>query len=116
MKIIHYKQAEAKNYSPDMAKGITGRVGIGKADGAKNFCMRIFEVAAGGSSPKHAHGYEHEVFVHAGKGAVYSKGDWVPLKAGTVVFIPPDEEHQIKNVGEEPFVFVCLIPSGFPEI
>lgn len=116
MKIIHYKEKEAKVYSPDLAKGVTGRVGIGKADGAKNFCMRVFEMAPEGSSAKHAHGYEHEVFVHAGKGAICSQGKWVSLKAGSVVFIPPNEEHQVKNIGEEPFIFVCLIPSGIPEI
>jgi oxalate decarboxylase/phosphoglucose isomerase-like protein (cupin superfamily) len=41
---------------------------------------------------------------------------WLPLSAGSVVFIPPDEEHQLKNVADESLIFVCVIPSGFPEI
>ncbi|MCJ7496504.1 MAG: hypothetical protein MUP68_20065 [Deltaproteobacteria bacterium] len=40
----------------------------------------------------------------------------MPLSAGHVVFIPPNEEHQLKNVSEEPFVFGCVIPSGVPEL
>ena len=116
MKIIHYSEAEPKGYSGNLAKGTTGRVVIGQADGAKNFCMRVFELSPGGITSKHSHPWEHEVFVHAGKGAIYSKGDWIPLSTGSVVFIPPDEEHQLKSDDDESLTFVCVIPSGFPEI
>jgi len=27
-------------------------------------------------------------------------------------FIKGNEEHQLKNTGDEPFIFVCVIPSG----
>jgi quercetin dioxygenase-like cupin family protein len=116
MKLIHYTEAEQKKYPSDQAKGAAGRVVIGQADGARNFCMRVFEISAGGMTGKHAHDWEHEVFVHAGKGAVLQKGNWVPLSAGSVVFIPAQEEHQLKNTGEESFIFVCVIPSGAPEL
>ena len=116
MKIIHYQEAEEKKYPSDQAKGAAGRVVIGKADGAQNFCMRVFEIAAGGITGRHAHEWEHEVFVHAGKGAILQKGSWAPLSTGSVVFIPANEEHQLKNTGEEPFIFVCVIPSGPPEL
>lgn len=116
MKIIQYSEVKAKAYPSNLAKGATGRVVIGQGDGAEKFCMRVFELSAGGYSAKHSHNFEHEVFVHAGKGAVYSKGKWISLASGSVVFIPPDEEHQLKNEGEEPFIFVCVIPSGVPEL
>ena len=116
MKIIHYKEAEEKRYPGDQANGASGRVVIGKADGAKNFCMRVFEIAAGGITGKHAHEWEHEVFVHAGKGAIWQKDNWVPLTSGSVVLIPGNEEHQLKNTGDDPFIFVCVIPSGAPEL
>jgi quercetin dioxygenase-like cupin family protein len=116
MKIIHYTEAEEKKYPSDQAKAAAGRVVIGRADGAKNFCMRIFEIKPGGITGKHTHDWEHEVFVHAGKGAILQKRSWVPLSAGSVVFIPGNEEHQLRNTGEEPFIFVCVIPSGPPEL
>ncbi len=116
MKIIHYQEAEEKKYPSDQAKGAAGRVVIGKADGAPNFCMRVFEISAEGITGKHAHEWEHEVFVHAGKGAILQKGKWVSLSTGSVVFIPGNEEHQLKNTGKEPFTFVCVIPSGPPEL
>ncbi len=116
MKIIHYSAAEAKRYPSEQAKNATGRVVIGKEDGAKKFCMRVFEIAKEGVTGKHTHEWEHEVFVHSGKGAILREGKWVSLPTGSVVFIPGNEEHQLKNTGEEPFVFVCVIPSGFPEL
>ena len=116
MKIIHYSAAEAKKYPSEQAKNATGRVVIGQADGAKKFCMRIFEIAREGMTGKHAHEWEHEVFVHSGKGAILRDGKWVPLSAGSVVFIPGNEEHQLKNTGGEAFTFVCVIPAGAPEL
>jgi quercetin dioxygenase-like cupin family protein len=116
MKIIHYSEAEAKKYPSEQAKGATGRVVIGQADGARKFCMRVFEIARGGITGKHAHEWEHEVFVHAGKGEILREGKWASLLTGSVVFIPGNEEHQLRNSGEEPFVFVCVIPSGPPEL
>jgi quercetin dioxygenase-like cupin family protein len=116
MKIMHYSEAEEKNYPSEQAKSATGRVVIGQADGAGKFCMRVFEIAKEGITGKHAHQWEHEVFVHSGKGAILREGKWVPLSTGSVVFIQGNEEHQLKNIGAEPFVFVCVIPSGAPEL
>ena len=116
MKIIHYREAEPKHFNSDIAKGVTGRVVIGKADGADNFCMRFFELSAGGCSPRHSHEWEHEIVIHSGKGEVLCQEKWVPVTPGYVIFIPGNEDHQIRNAGDEPLVFACLIPSGFPEL
>lgn len=116
MKISHYKKIEPTVFDNDVARGVKGRVLIGKNDGAANFCMRLFELAPGGHTPKHSHAWEHEIFVHSGNGAVFQNGTWVPLEAGCTVFIPGNEEHQIRNTGDRLFQFVCLIPSGPPEL
>ncbi len=76
MKIMHYSEAESKDFNTDVVKGVTGRVLIGKADGAENFCMRMFEVAEGGYSPKHTHEWEHEIFFHSGRGEILNQGKW----------------------------------------
>jgi quercetin dioxygenase-like cupin family protein len=116
MKIIHYSEAEEKKYPSEQARNATGRVVIGQADGARNFCMRVFEISGGGITGKHAHEWEHEVFVHSGEGAILRGDRWARLAAGSVVFIPGNEEHQLKNTGEKPFIFVCVIPAGAPEL
>ena len=116
MKIARYKEIPSVRMENDVAKGIEARVLIGKNDGATNFCMRIFEIAPNGHTPKHVHEWEHEIFIHAGKGEVFKNGAFVPVEAGTAIFIPGNEEHQMKNTGSETLVFICLIPSGYPEI
>ena len=116
MKILQYTDVTATPFESNTAKGVAGRVVIGKNDGANNFCMRVFEISPGGNTPRHAHDWEHEIFVHAGEGEVLSNGRWNPVKPGNVLFIPGNEEHQIRNSGAELFVFVCLVPSNAPEL
>jgi quercetin dioxygenase-like cupin family protein len=116
MKIKEYAVESATHFDNEQAKGIAARVVIGKKDGGNNFCMRVFEIAPGGHTPMHAHAWEHEMFVHAGRGEVFGDGQWHPVKAGNVVFIPANEVHQMKNVGQELFVVVCLVPGTAPEL
>jgi quercetin dioxygenase-like cupin family protein len=116
MKIINYKDVLPIVMDNVKIKNVTGRVMIGKEDGAKNFCMRLFEMGPAGYTPLHAHNWEHEVFVHSGQGEVFIKDAWYPLKDGSAVFIPPDVDHQFRNNSNKPFIFVCLIPSGAPEL
>lgn len=116
MKVMHYSEAQAKVFDAPPARGVTGRVVIGQADGARHFCMRVFELGPGGHTPRHRHAWEHEIFVHQGRGAVFRAGEWVDIGEGSVVFIPADEEHQLKNTGEGGLCFVCLIPAGAPEL
>jgi len=116
MKLIHYSSVLPLKFNNDLARGVAGRVVVGKADGANHFCMRIFEIAPGGHTPKHAHPWEHEMFVHSGEGEIYGNGQWSPIGPGSVIFMPPDEEHQVKNTGKDVLVLACLVPVGAPEL
>ena len=93
------------------ASGATMRMLVGPGDGASNFHMRQFEVAPGGFTPHHSHDYEHEILVLGGQGVAKSEQGDRPLKAGDVIFVPPNEKHQFLNTGSEPFSFICLIPA-----
>jgi len=33
------------------------------------------------------------------------------VEPGDVVYIPQNEQHQFENTGDEPFGFLCVIPS-----
>ncbi len=116
MELKHYSEIEPARYSGGAAEGVAGRVVIGRKDGAGNFCMRVFEVEPGGYSPRHAHDWEHEMFFHAGEGEVFGNGKWNPVRPGSAVFMPPNEEHQVRNTGKGTLTFVCLIPSKAPEL
>ena len=116
MKIMHYSDAAPQVFKGNTVQGVTGRVAIGKADGADNFCMRVFELLPEGHTPQHQHEWEHEIFFHAGDGEVYQDGQWKAVSTGSVAFIPGNELHQIRNRGSKKLIFVCLIPSGAPEL
>ena len=116
MKITNYNKVPGHRYKGSGPEGILARVVIGKTDGADHFCMRVLEFSPGAHSLRHSHDWEHEMFVHAGAGEVYGNRGWTALQSGSVVFIPGHEEHQIRNLCQEPLIVVCLIPSGAPEI
>jgi quercetin dioxygenase-like cupin family protein len=116
MKIINYTDVPAQALTSATMRGVTGRVVLGKADGADNFCMRVVEVAPGGVIPAHSHPWEHEQFVHAGHGKIENDGQWVAIGPGSVLFIPANVEHHIQNTGDEPLVIICLVPQFAPEL
>lgn len=96
-------------------KGVRMSVMVGRGDGAPNFALRHFLVEPGGHSPRHSHDYEHEVFIVSGGGTVLLEGKEHPIRAGDVVYVPANEEHQFKAaqaiIGEPGGLeFLCLVP------
>jgi len=112
MKVHQDNEIEAKAVEMDGARGCTVRWLIGAPDGAPNFAMRQFEVAAGGHTPRHRHPYEHEVFVLEGTGIVVEGEVEHPLRAGDFVYVAPDEVHQFRNSGTGVLRFLCLVPHS----
>jgi len=90
-------------------KGIRMAIMVGREDGAPNFALRSFRVEPQGHSPRHAHDYEHEVFIVGGGGEVLLGGEYRPIKEGDVVYVPADEEHQFR-AGPDGMRFLCLVP------
>lgn len=109
MKHFHHTSVEAEEI-PAPARGVRVRWLITEETGAPTFAMRQFLVEPGGSTPRHAHGWEHEAFILSGHGVVLGEEGEKEIEAGDVVFVPPDEEHQFLNTGEEELKFLCLIP------
>jgi quercetin dioxygenase-like cupin family protein len=116
MKVTNYQDVLPIVMDNEMVKNVAGRLMIGKEDGAQNFCMRVFEMKKDGYTPRHTHDWEHEVFVYTGQGQVFIADTWHDLSPGSAVFVPANVEHQFRNTGDELFTFVCLVPSGAPEI
>jgi quercetin dioxygenase-like cupin family protein len=106
MKIAKYSDTKPTKELP----GVTKREVITAGDGAPNFCMRVFEVEAGSSTPDHTHPWEHEVFILAGKGVVRGEPGESAIGPGSVVFIAPNERHCFVNTGQQLLRFICLIP------
>lgn len=55
MKIAHYREIETHAHEGNGAHNVVGRVLVGKADGAPNFAMRLFELGPEGKTPRHTH-------------------------------------------------------------
>ncbi len=111
MKILPIKAHRQEIVMMEGAKGARMRMLIGSADGADNFHMRHFEVEPGGCTPHHQHDFEHEILVLRGEGTARTSNGMRPIKAGDVIYVPPNEMHQFCNSSNEPIEFICLIPA-----
>lgn len=76
-----------------------------------NFALRYFRIKKGGNSPRHHHPYEHEIYVLSGKGKVYIDGEETDFEKDFFIYVPPDKDHQIINIGESDLEFLCIIPT-----
>lgn len=90
-------------------QGVRMAMMVGREDGAPSFALRQFKVEKGGHTPRHSHDYEHEVFVVSGAGTVLLEGAERPIRAGDVLYVPADHEHQFR-AGESGLRFLCLVP------
>lgn len=110
MKVGHVEQLPDHEVEAEGARGVRMRVAVGPDQGAPNFVMRVFEVAAGGHSPHHAHDFEHEVFVLSGRGVHEEEGGIEPLGPGDVVYVAPGVIHQFRAAEDEGLRFLCVVP------
>ena len=110
MKHVYYEDVPAEEAVMDGVKDVSIRWLISDKDGAKNFAMRLFEIAPGGHSPWHQHEWEHEMFILEGEGTAVKEGGEEKFKAGDAFFIEPWEWHNFKNTSDKILKFLCLIP------
>lgn len=89
----------------EVGKGVVMRWVISEKDGAENFFMRIIDAEPGTQGPPmHSHAYEHEMYILEGQGLVVGDEGEKPFKSGDVIFIPPNEKHEIKHPGGLRFI------------
>jgi len=106
-KINDVKVLDVTDYG---SKGVKMQWLISVEDGAENFAMRRFIIEPGGFIPEHNHWYEHEIFILNGRGLIGVGEEEYEVDKNTVLFVPPNVKHWYKNIGDEPFEFLCMIP------
>lgn len=99
-----------KKVRDEGAKKVTIQLLIDKHK-ARTFVMRRFFVERGGETPLHEHSWEHEVYILKGYGIVTDGKVKHKIGPNTVVYVPPNQKHQFKNIGRSTFSFLCLIPK-----
>jgi quercetin dioxygenase-like cupin family protein len=107
-----WEGVELVTYDRPTVKGVSKRILIGSKDGAQGFAMRYFEVRPGGNSANEHHPGIHQVFVLRGRGKVLLGDAYHDIAAGDVVYIEPDEQHELRAEGDEPLGFICVAPAG----
>lgn len=91
-------------------EGVTMQVLIGPEE-APNFLMRRFVIRPGGSMPRHTNQVEHEQYVLQGRARIGIGDQVYEVQAGDVVYIPAGVPHWYQNIGQEDFVFLCMVPK-----
>ncbi|MFW9986158.1 MAG: cupin domain-containing protein [Candidatus Odinarchaeota archaeon] len=92
------------------ATGTTIRWLINKDNGARTFAMRRFEVQPGGEIPLHDHDADHEIYILSGEGIAFTETQEIAIKPDMFLYVPPNEAHGYRNTGNNPLVFLCVIP------
>jgi len=90
--------------------GVVKREVVCADKGAPNFCMRVFDIEPGSSTPSHEHPWEHEVYILSGKGVAVSEQGETQIVKDSVIFVPPNEHHYFVNKGNEILRMICVIP------
>ena len=75
------------------------------------FHVRYFEVGPGGFTSHEKHEHQHVVVAMRGSGEVKLGDRWEPVSYGDVVFVAPNEPHQFRASGDEPFGFLCIVSA-----
>jgi len=96
------------------AEGLSVRPLVTQADGAQTYSMTLLELAPGGSTPKHSHQRDEEIFVRTGNGTVKYADKEASVSPGSVLYIGPNEDHQFLNTTDEILELLCvtLIQAG----
>ena len=54
------------------------------------------------------------IYVIEGMGCLVNEaGEETPVKAGDFALVMPDEKHQYRNKGDQPFKMICGVPKAF---
>jgi quercetin dioxygenase-like cupin family protein len=111
MKKKHSSDVQAVEVGKNGFRGMSARYLWTKDDECENYALRLMEFEPGGHTSFHSHAEEHEFSFLEGEPAyVDAEGNQTLLVPGDTVYTPPNEPHQIKNVGTTTMKMICTIP------
>ena len=78
---------------------------------AQSFILRRFILRRDGHTSLHAHDYEQGFYVLRGRGEVTDGIMSLPLKKDSVVYVPPNQKHEVRNTGRTDLIFLSVEPN-----
>jgi len=105
--VTHVEKAREYTVDKEGACNVTVKYLLHKGVGARNLQLRLFRIDVKGYTPLEKHAHEHEVFILRGKALLRGGNQEIVVGPESVIFIPSLEEHQFKNIGDEPVEFLC---------
>lgn len=73
------------------------------------FDLRYFEIAPGGYSSREKHVHAHVVIGVRGHGTLLTGEAAQAIQPWDIAFVPSLRPHQLRNDGDEPFGFLCIV-------
>jgi mannose-6-phosphate isomerase-like protein (cupin superfamily) len=52
-------------------------------------------------------------YILSGKGEMYIDDEVQEITSGDAVYIPPNAKQSLKNIGDEPIVFICIVDPAW---
>lgn len=101
----------AKEVSHPSAKNASMKVLVSPLEGWQGWVMRLLIVGKDGYTPKHSHPWPHINFMVSGEGELMVEGEVTKVSAGSYAYVPANKLHQFKNIGEQEFQFICIVPE-----
>lgn len=89
--------------------GVARHVFTGETGESTKFHVRYFEIEKGGYSTLEYHQHEHVVVVMRGEGHALVGDRRLALGFGDVLYVAPNDIHQLSNSSDEPFGFLCVV-------
>lgn len=93
---------------PQPIPGVAHATWAGAAEGLTQLSVWRQTLAPGAVTPPHRHDADEVVMCLEGVGEVHEGGEARRFRAGQVVSLPRDREHQLFNVGDAPLELVAV--------
>ena len=106
--VIHENDRPRRDVYGEGVRAVQKQILVGPRDGYTGF-LREFRLGPGGQTPYHQHDWHHVVYILEGDGTLRTEASQQPLRAGSVMYVPPGSLHGFSSGSG--LRFLCLVPE-----
>lgn len=111
MGVFHERDKEGINIDNPEVKNAKMKKLVSPEEGWEGYVMRVMELEKEGYTPRHSHPWPHINYMIEGKGILHIDGEDYEVQEGSYAYVPSNKLHQFKNIGDEKFRFICIVPE-----